>query len=500
MSYLKKRLKKGFTLIELLVVLLIIGVLAAIAYPIYSKTITKARAAEAINLLEMVRKKQLGYFARRATYYQDFNAMGAVTTNASQERIGESPTTLKINNYTLTMNNHDQCVRVNYKKGNTDFTFSSSYSKAGLGCSGSVCTTFGNRISDLDTVCNCGSVQCEAGFELETATCSCRCNLPCQENGKCSNKAQIQETERACPGGGVQTRECTANCNGGTCGSWSQCATIPCDSSSKPESTQEFGNCGEQTRTVTCNEQTGQWDIGEWVETRGQGDCSPGDVLTCVGSSGFTGGVRTCTESCEWNFSRCCSASAVRGSCLAQGKYYDNSNLGPGNPCGDCVSCPEYRDTMSPVNGVWTGRDVNLRFDGTSCEPSCKMLDGTWKKWEDTGYSYGLIVPGTGGIENKVYPPKNVYYNLCPEFPAYQCPYPRRNRNGDLLPSTCAFGMEKKPDTIAHCTGRAYYILNEYCGKVGQIACTADYLCAPEVTDEAMVGLGDLEDPLGTRL
>ncbi|MDR0953738.1 MAG: prepilin-type N-terminal cleavage/methylation domain-containing protein, partial [Elusimicrobiota bacterium] len=205
----KAKQKWGFTLIEMLVVSVIIGVIASIAYPMYTKSITKARAAEAINLLEMVRKKQLGYFARRATYYQDFNAMGAVTTNASQERIGDSPTTLKINNYTLTMNNHDQCVRVNYKKGNTDFTFSSSYNEAGLGCSGSVCSTFGGTVGDLDSICNCGSVECEGGFEIDPDTCACQCNLPCQENGKCSNKTQIQETERACPGGGVQTRECT---------------------------------------------------------------------------------------------------------------------------------------------------------------------------------------------------------------------------------------------------------------------------------------------------
>ena len=85
MSKIKSKGKRGFTLTEILVVVMIISVLTAIAYPLYTKAATKSRAIEAINLLEMVRNKQLQKFAKDKSYYSSFTNMGQLTVNKNKE-------------------------------------------------------------------------------------------------------------------------------------------------------------------------------------------------------------------------------------------------------------------------------------------------------------------------------------------------------------------------------------------------------------------------------
>ncbi|WP_424245216.1 type IV pilus assembly protein PilE [Elusimicrobium posterum] len=54
-------MKKGFTLIELLVVVLIIGILAAIALPQYTKTVKRTRAAGVEVLMDALKKANTDY-------------------------------------------------------------------------------------------------------------------------------------------------------------------------------------------------------------------------------------------------------------------------------------------------------------------------------------------------------------------------------------------------------------------------------------------------------
>lgn len=73
--------KKGITLIELLVVILIIGILAAVAVPIYTNYMIRARRADAKTALEQLRAAQEMRRAERGSYATDIielvNSWGA---------------------------------------------------------------------------------------------------------------------------------------------------------------------------------------------------------------------------------------------------------------------------------------------------------------------------------------------------------------------------------------------------------------------------------------
>lgn len=61
-------MKKGFTMVELLVVLLIVGILAAVAAPIYLANTQRARASEAVAAMSLIRQAERDYRVTHAGY------------------------------------------------------------------------------------------------------------------------------------------------------------------------------------------------------------------------------------------------------------------------------------------------------------------------------------------------------------------------------------------------------------------------------------------------
>jgi prepilin-type N-terminal cleavage/methylation domain-containing protein len=63
--------ESGFTLMELMIVVAIIGILAAVAIPVYMGYVKRSKAAEAFTLLQGIREKEEAYFAEFKRYTED---------------------------------------------------------------------------------------------------------------------------------------------------------------------------------------------------------------------------------------------------------------------------------------------------------------------------------------------------------------------------------------------------------------------------------------------
>ncbi|MGH1467698.1 MAG: type IV pilin protein [Bdellovibrionales bacterium] len=70
------RNQKGFSLIEIVIVMMIIGVLAGVGVPQYTKMKKKAQQSEVKALLSVMYSAQSTFYGEWTQYYGDFNAVG----------------------------------------------------------------------------------------------------------------------------------------------------------------------------------------------------------------------------------------------------------------------------------------------------------------------------------------------------------------------------------------------------------------------------------------
>lgn len=81
-------MKKGFTLIELLVVVLIIGILAAVAWPNYQVAVERARITKALPLLRSIRDAQMRYQMATGKETASLDALDISIPYTKKEMVG----------------------------------------------------------------------------------------------------------------------------------------------------------------------------------------------------------------------------------------------------------------------------------------------------------------------------------------------------------------------------------------------------------------------------
>ncbi len=77
----KRRRTRGFTLIELMITLMVVAILAAIAYPIYEHQIEESRRTDARTALLELASREERYFATNNAYTVSTSALGYTAAN-----------------------------------------------------------------------------------------------------------------------------------------------------------------------------------------------------------------------------------------------------------------------------------------------------------------------------------------------------------------------------------------------------------------------------------
>ena len=366
--------KKGFTLIEILVAVIIVGILASILVPTYQKYILKSRAAEALNLLEMVKTRQHIELAKSPTKTYVPNAASLAPLTAGATEAAQGVDLIVNSDYTVTLNSSSQCAIVIYKQGTADeFTFAASYERPGVACVGTVCNSFTSvTTNDIDSVCVLETPQqvapppgpvcdktCPDFAPLNADICGCVCTntgtLMDEATNSCPEPS-CQDDFTGCPGNKILTPIPTNLCN---------CACPP----TKPIE-------GANDTCLDCNEACPTNMSFIWSPTRRRCEsvCPTGTILDpssspsnpqCISCAQATGGA---------------SPLWVANSDIT---YPESSDICVVSSGGHCEPCPSDRP-------IWDG-SMCISCNELHAYAASKTSNVT-SGGSSTGYTYTQVV------------------------------------------------------------------------------------------------------------
>ncbi|WP_424246137.1 prepilin-type N-terminal cleavage/methylation domain-containing protein [Elusimicrobium posterum] len=118
--------RKAFTLIELLVVVLIIGILAAIALPQYTKAVNKSRFVQAQTMIKSIKDAQDRYYLENTKYTDKFEDLDIGISHEKTVDCGETKCLVSSNNFGYRIFSNG-LVQVMYRNDNSLNTWTGNY-------------------------------------------------------------------------------------------------------------------------------------------------------------------------------------------------------------------------------------------------------------------------------------------------------------------------------------------------------------------------------------
>lgn len=316
----KTKKKEAFTLTELLVVVIVIGVLAAIVLPKFSKVMETRKTTEAEELMAAVRTEQERRCALDKPYATEFTQMRDLVASSQA-------TKYTTKNYVYELGNTGMQALSTGKYGYT--LQMPSYRDGRLCCEKA--QQCANLNKDYPT---CEQLQARADYQDGTECAE----DGAQEPSECVDGAT--QGSQSCNGCGTQTTQLCVNGTWtnqlGPCSKTKQECTneheIELDCWGLPKPSTSCGKCDRGTRSVTCEKNT--WVTGACVEPEGL--CDPETIKTqggkkCGKNLGFlqlkmTSGPTVdeddhnewkagfvCDKSCKWQNLNCRTASSSSG-------------------------------------------------------------------------------------------------------------------------------------------------------------------------------------------
>ena len=252
--------KKAFTLTELLVVVVIIGTLAAVVLPKFTKVLETRRTTEAEDIMRAVRSEQ----EARCTLDRNYTIRPEALSSWPENTGNNYAYALKRGGITAT------------RQGETAYTLNMAYGDGSICCEGDACNdlnkysqcsaSYLNQVNNGNTQCAAPEAACNLHDQIESCGAGytgsgkgCRVNADCTE---CVPFDNCEPITAGCEEGTEQNVQSTCygtkgeRCEGGEWVPFTNNDTTP-----KPGNTTQTCPTGDTvTCTYTCNDTTGAWD------------------------------------------------------------------------------------------------------------------------------------------------------------------------------------------------------------------------------------------------